>query len=80
MFLLIEVAVFTVKHDRTVKKKNYAASGIPEYWIIIPKKGIMEVFRKIVDGKYSEKMVYSKKDTWIVESFALKVKGSDFLI
>jgi len=80
VLLLIEVAVFTVKTDRTIKKKKYATAGIPEYWIIIPKKGRIEVFRKPEDGNYAEKATYKLKDKWTIEALNLAVKGSDFLI
>lgn len=78
--LLIEVAVFTVKTDRTIKKKKYAAAGIPEYWIIIPQKGLIEVFKQPIDGNYAQKSTYKINSQWTFEAFDLAVKGSDFLI
>jgi len=80
VLLVVEVAVFTVKTDRTIKKQKYAAVGIPEYWIIIPKKKIIEVFRKPEDGTYTEKATYKVRDQWTIATFNLAVKGSDFLI
>ena len=80
IFLLIEIAVFTEQHDRTIKKKNYAESNIAEYWIIIPSKKIIEVYRQPRDGDYTEKVVYTRADSWKLEVFDLEVKGSDFLI
>jgi Uma2 family endonuclease len=78
--LLIEVAVETVKKDRTLKLEKYARSGIPEYWIIIPKEGIIEVYRKPEGETYLEKSTFRKADEWRYEAFDLQVKGSDFLI
>ena len=78
--LIVEVAVLTVQNDRTVKLKKYASSGIPEYWIVIPKKKIVEVYRKPEDDTYLEKQTYRKKGEWIFEAFNLTVKGSDLLI
>lgn len=78
--LIIEVAVFSVKHDRTIKKKLYAQAGIPEYWIVIPKKQIIEVYRNPEGNDYNEKQTYKMKDSWTIEQFGLEVKGSDFLI
>jgi len=78
--LIIEVAVYTIKNDRTTKKKKYAAAGIPEYWIVIPKKGIIEVYQQPVEGEYAKKTTYKKKSKWTIEPFSLEVKGSDFLI
>ena len=80
VLLIIEVAVFTVEQDRTIKKKKYAAVNIPEYWIIIPQKGIIEVFRKPEDGLYTEKSTYKINSKWTFDTFDLKVNGSDFLI
>ena len=78
--LVIEVAVFTVAKDRGLKKKKYASTGIQEYWIIIPKKRIIEVYQQPEDGDYAKKTTYRKKSKWTIESLGLEVKGSDFLI
>ena len=78
--LIIEVAVFSLKHDRSIKKKNYAESNIPEYWIVIPMKKKIEVYRQSKEGDYTEKVVYKKEDTWTIQVFNLEVRGSDFLI
>lgn len=80
LHLVIEVAVLSVQTDRTTKKTKYAASGIPEYWIVIPKKQIIEVYRKPKDGIYQEKTTYQKTDAWVFETFDLEIKGSDLLI
>ena len=80
IFLLIEVAVFTEQHDRSIKKKNYATATIPEYWIVIPMKKKIEVYRQPKEGDYTEKVVYKKEDTWTIQAFNLEVRGSDFLI
>ena len=53
--LIVEVAVFTLQTDRTIKKKKYAAAGVPEYWIVIPRKRTVEVYRKPEHGTYQEK-------------------------
>ncbi|MCC7106125.1 MAG: Uma2 family endonuclease [Chloroflexi bacterium] len=34
IFLVIEVADSSVRYDRTVKARLYAAAGIPEYWLV----------------------------------------------
>ncbi|MCB0595031.1 MAG: Uma2 family endonuclease [Phaeodactylibacter sp.] len=80
ILLLLEVAVNSIETDRTTKKKKYAESGIPEYWIVIPKKDIVEVYRKPEDDTYLEKNTYNKADEWLFEAFNLPVKGSDLLI
>ena len=78
--LVIEVAVFTIEKDRTIKKKKYAAAGILEYWIVIPQKGIIEVYKNPVEGDYADKSTYQINSEWTFDAFDLKVKGSDFLI
>ncbi|MEM6965084.1 MAG: Uma2 family endonuclease [Bacteroidota bacterium] len=80
ILLLIEVSVFTISHDRKIKRKNYAENKVPEYWMVIPKQQIIEVYRNPRKGKYTEKHVFKKEDTWTLEVFDLKVKGSDLLI
>lgn len=80
VLLIVEVAVFTVKTDRTIKKKKYATAEIPEYWIIIPQKGLIEVYKQPEDGNYAQKSTYKIDSTWLFEAFDLTVKGSDFLI
>ena len=78
--LVIEVAVFTVKRDRTVKKKKYASTNIPEYWIIIPQKSIVEVYKYPENGKYTKKSTFKINSKWTFEAFDLAVSGCDFLI
>ena len=78
--LLIEVAVNTIETDRVIKKKKYAEAGIPEYWIAIPPKGIIEVYRNPKDGNYIEENIYTKTDEWSFKTFDLLIKGSDLLI
>ena len=78
--LVIEVAVFTLKDDRTIKKKKYAAAGIPEYWIVAPQKGLIEVYKQPEDGNYVQKLTYKIDDNWTFDAFDLAVTGSDFLI
>ena len=80
VYLIIEVAVLTIQNDRNVKLNKYAAAGIPEYWIVIPKKKMIEVYRNPKDDTYLEKKTYKKKDQWIFEAHDLSVKGSDLLI
>ncbi len=80
VLVVIEVSVFTIESDRTTKKKKYAESGIPEYWIVSPQEKIIEAYKKPEDGTYSEKETYKIDDNWKIDVFDLEVKGSDFLI
>lgn len=80
ILLIVEVAIFSLQTDRNIKKKKYAAAGIPEYWIVIPQKQIIEVYKKPEDGTYREKANYQKTDAWVFEAFDLEVKGADLLV
>lgn len=80
IYLVIEVAVNSLETDRTVKLEKYAASAISEYWIVIPEKEMVEVYRKPEDGIYLEKNTYQKTDEWRFRAFDLPMKGSDLLI
>jgi Uma2 family endonuclease len=54
IFLLIEVADASLLFDRKVKIPLYAASGIPEVWLIDLTQAILEVYRKPEQGTYRE--------------------------
>lgn len=42
-----------VATDRVTKRKLYAASGVPHYWIVDPTERTLEAF-ELVDGRWSE--------------------------
>ena len=44
--LVVEVADESLEHDRTVKQRLYAPSGIPEYWIVALPDRRIEVRRE----------------------------------
>ncbi len=64
--LLVEVALTSVRFDRTTKLKLYAENGIEEYWIVNLKQRQLEVYRKpIIDGAaadYAERFVITEKE------------------
>lgn len=51
--LVIEIAVSSVALDRE-KAAIYAEAGVAEYWIVLPADRRVEVYRRPVDGGYSE--------------------------
>ena len=51
-FLLVEVAATSLKHDRETKAPLYAASGIPEYWIVDLNAREVEVYDQPAAGRY----------------------------
>ena len=51
--LVIEVAVRTEETARE-KASIYAEAGVREYWLVLPEKGTIEIFRLPAAGKYGE--------------------------
>ncbi len=43
--LVVEVADSSLQQDRLTKSAIYAAAGIPEYWIVNLRQGVLEVLR-----------------------------------
>ena len=60
--LVIEVAVSSVELDRA-KATSYAGADIPEYWIVIPDKPIVERYRKPQDSEYQSKEIIDVTDS-----------------
>jgi hypothetical protein len=54
--LVIEIAVSSVALDRE-KAAIYAEAGVAEYWIVLPGERRVEVYRRPVDGGYTEDCV-----------------------
>jgi Uma2 family endonuclease len=54
VLLIIEVADTTVEYDRRVKLPLYARAGIPEAWLMILPKEIIEVHSQPVNGKFQK--------------------------
>ncbi len=50
--LVVEVAVATGEFDRGRKAQVYAAAGVPEYWVVDPAAGTVDVFRDPEPGGY----------------------------
>lgn len=53
--LVVEVAVSSVALDRELASV-YAEAGVTEYWIVLVKERLVEVYRQPVDGKYQQKI------------------------
>lgn len=51
-FLVVEVANASLAHDRETKAPLYAASGVPEYWIVDVNARAVEVFDEPSEGRY----------------------------
>ncbi|MEL7342521.1 MAG: Uma2 family endonuclease, partial [Bacteroidota bacterium] len=62
VLLLVEVADTTLEKDRLVKLPLYAASGIPEYWIVNLQEQIVEVYQQASKDTYNRLQKYHLED------------------
>ena len=62
--LVIEVAVTTVQLDRA-KVALYAEANIPECWLVLGKKEVVEVYTEPSAGQYTQRRVYSRHETLV---------------
>ena len=60
--LAVEVSVSTLALDRQ-KATIYAEAGIPEYWIVLAEKEMIEVYTGPVDGLYTQRRTYRRGET-----------------
>jgi Uma2 family endonuclease len=44
--LVVEVADSSLRYDRRIKQRTYAAAGIPEYWIVNLRNNTVEVYEQ----------------------------------
>jgi len=70
----------TQKTDRTTKKADYAAHGIPEYWIIDPEKERIEQYLLLnpTDKTYAEPSIYHLDEyltSKVISGFTIRVKA-----
>lgn len=67
----------TAKHDRTIKKDDYALHGIPEYWIVDPvKQQIEQYLLPSAANKYFPARIHQYGETIrskIIEGFEINV-------
>lgn len=68
-YLLIEVADSSLRMDRLVKAELYAASGVPEYWIVDLQHDAVEVRTRIVDGRYADVRTCGRADIVRLQAF-----------
>jgi len=58
--LIVEILSSNVDMDRSIKKQLYQQNNVKEYWIVDPKKEILEVFvLDIQSGTYAESKSFS---------------------
>jgi Uma2 family endonuclease len=56
-WLVVEVSDSSLPKDRAVKGPLYAASGVPEYWIVNLVDQVIEVYTEPKDGLYAKTSV-----------------------
>lgn len=57
VYLVVEVADSTVKHDCEIKDKLYARSGIADYWVLDVKNRQLHVFRNPTPTGYTSHLI-----------------------
>ncbi|MFM7886313.1 MAG: Uma2 family endonuclease [Pseudanabaena sp.] len=60
IYLIVEVADSTLKHDCETKDKLYAKAGIADYWVLAPQKRQLHIFRKPTATGYIEHLILSE--------------------
>lgn len=80
VLVIIEVADTTVDYDRGVKLPLYARAGIPEAWLIVLPKDLVEVHSQPKNGKYQKVQRLKRGKTIVSASLAgLSVKVDEVL-
>ena len=80
VLLAIEVAETSVDYDRGVKMALYARAGIPEAWLIVLARDLIEVHSQPKNGKYQKIQRLKRGKTIVSSSVAgLSVKVDDVL-
>jgi Uma2 family endonuclease len=70
ILLIAEVSDSTYRLDSGTKLRRYAASGIPEYWIVNLREHRIEVYRRPDGWTYAESMILSNGETATPEAFS----------
>src|SRR5678815_4619227 len=80
VLVIIEVADTSVEYDRRVKVPLYARAGIPEAWLVILPKDLIEVHSDPKNGKYQKVQRLRRGKTLISSALAgLSIKVDDVL-
>ena len=80
VLVVIEVADTSLDYDRSVKLPLHARAGIPEAWLIVLPKDLIEVHSQPKSGKYQKVQRLKRGKTVVLSSLAgLSVKVDDIL-
>lgn len=63
--LIVEVSDTTIRMDRGPKRRNYAASGIPEYWVVNLPANKVAVHREPASGDYASVVEYGRGSAFV---------------
>lgn len=77
VLIVIEVADTSVNYDRNVKLPLYARAGIPESWLMVLPKDVIEVHSQPENGKYKKVQRLKRGKTLVssaIPGFACKVE------
>jgi Uma2 family endonuclease len=77
VLVIIEVADTSLQYDRTVKLLLYARAGIPEAWLMVLRKDVIEVHSQPKNGKYQKVQRLKRGKTLIsptLPGFSCKVE------
>jgi Uma2 family endonuclease len=69
IFLLIEVADWTLNKDRGVKARTYAKADIPEYWVLDVNARVVYVFRQPENNIYTSEFILDENSTISLVAF-----------
>ncbi|MDJ0706771.1 MAG: Uma2 family endonuclease [Leptolyngbyaceae cyanobacterium MO_188.B28] len=72
--LVIEVSDTTLQRDRSAKKRAYARSGIPVYWIVNLSESQIEVYTNPVQAQAD---YLQRRDYQISEYLQVEIKGKE---
>ena len=61
--MVVEIADTSLERDRVLKKRIYAAAGIPVYWVVDLNAPRVEVLTRPQNGQYTEGAVYRPGDS-----------------
>lgn len=77
VLVVIEVADTSVNYDRNVKLPLYARAGIPEAWLMVLQKDVIEVHSQPRNGKYQKVQRLKRGKTLVsptIPTFECKVE------
>lgn len=78
--LVIEVSGDSLRTDRLIKTRLYAAAGVPEYWIVNLTARVVEVHTEPGADGYARKYTVQPADTITLRAFPqLTVRVAEFL-